>query len=216
MLSGYSEPRSWNRLSLATFWLKDRFIRLIQREPEYAEAGRPARIIAKMNALCDKEVIEALYEAAAAGVKTDLIIRGICCLRAGVPGTLDNITVRSIVGNFLEHARIFYFENDGAPEYYCASADWMPRNLERRVEILFPIEKPALQEKLWHILQSQLKDTVKAHILQPDGTYSKVDRRGKELYNAQLSFCGEAKAAAKVKTGTVHKRVFIPKTHHDE
>lgn len=215
MLSGYSEPRSWNRLSLAPYWLKDRFIRLIRREQEYAEAGRPARIIAKMNALCDKEVIEALYEAAAAGVKIDLIIRGICCLRVGVAGTGNNITVRSIVGNFLEHARIFYFENDGTPEYYCASADWMPRNLERRVEILFPIEKPALQEKLWHILQSQLRDTVKAHILQPDGSYSKVDRRGKELFNAQLSFCREAGEAAQIKTGTVHKRVFIPKMHHD-
>jgi len=215
MLSGYSEPRSWNRLSLAPYWLKDRFIRLIGREKEYAEAGRPARIIAKMNALCDKDVIVALYEAAAAGVKIDLIIRGICCLRVGVEGVGGNITVRSIVGNFLEHARIFYFENGGTPEYYCASADWMPRNLERRVEILFPIEKPALQEKLWHILQSQLKDTVKAHILQPDGSYGKVDRRGKELYNAQLSFCKEAKEAAKVKTDTVHKRVFLPKTHHD-
>lgn len=215
MLSGYSEPRSWNRLSLAPYWLKDRFIRLIRREREYAEAGRPARIIAKMNALCDKDVIVALYEAAAAGVKIDLIIRGICCLRVDVPGVSDNITVRSIVGNFLEHARIFYFENDGTPEFYCASADWMPRNLERRVEILFPIEKPALQEKLWHILQCQLKDTVKAHILQEDGSYSKVDRRGKELYNAQLTFCEEAKEAAKIKTGTVHKRVFIPKVHHD-
>lgn len=215
MLSGYSEPRSWNRLSLAPFWLKDRFIRLIRREQEYAQEGRPARIIAKMNALCDKDVIVALYEAAAAGVKIDLIIRGICCLRVGVEDIGDNITVRSIVGNFLEHARIFYFENGGTPEYYCASADWMPRNLERRVEILFPIEKPALQEKLWHILESQLKDTVKSHILQKDGSYSKVDRRGKELYNAQLSFCEEAKEAAKVKAGTVHKRVFIPKTHHD-
>ncbi|MCM1268830.1 MAG: RNA degradosome polyphosphate kinase [Bacteroidales bacterium] len=214
MLSGYSEPRSWNRLSLAPYWLKDRFISLIEREREHAEAGRPARIIAKMNALCDKEVIVALYEAAAAGVKIDLIIRGICCLRVGIDGVGDNITVRSIVGNFLEHARIFYFENDGVPEYYCASADWMPRNLERRVEILFPIEKPALQEKLWHILQSQLKDTVKAHVLQPDGSYGKVDRRGKELYNAQLAFCGEAAEAAREKSGAVHKRVFIPKTHH--
>lgn len=215
MLSGYSEPRSWNRLSLAPYWLKDRFIRLIRREQEYAQEGRPARIIAKMNALCDKDVIMALYEAAAAGVKIELIIRGICCLRVGVEGVGGNISVRSIVGNFLEHARIFYFENGGTPEYYCASADWMPRNLERRVEILFPIEKPALQEKLWHILDSQLKDTVKAHVLQEDGSYGKVDRRGKELFNAQLSFCGEAKEAAKVKAGTVHKRVFMPKKHHD-
>jgi len=216
MLSGYSEPRSWNRLSLAPYWLKDRFIHLIAREKAHAESGRPARIIAKMNALCDKDVIEALYEASAAGVKIDLIIRGICCLRVGIEGVSENITVRSIVGNFLEHARIFYFENDGKPEYYCASADWMPRNLERRVEILFPIEKPALQEKLKNILECQLKDSVKASVLQPDGTYVKVDKRGKEVFNAQLAFGKEAKAAAKEKAGTVHKRVFIPKMHHDQ
>ncbi len=117
------------------------------------------------------------------------------------------------MGNFLEHARIFCFENDGKPEYYCASADWMPRNLERRVEILFPIEKPALQEKLKLILDSQLKDTVKAHILQPNGSYTKVDRRGKEVFNAQLSFCEEAREAVREKTGEMHNRVFIPKTH---
>ena len=216
MLSGYSEPRSWNKLSLAPHWLKDRFIYLIEREKRHALSGRAARIIAKMNALCDKDIIEALYDASAAGVKIDLIIRGICCLRVGIEGVSENITVRSIVGNYLEHARIFCFENDGKPEYYCASADWMPRNLERRVEILFPIEKPALQEKLRHILECQLKDTVKASILQPDGSYQKVDRRGKETFNAQLSFCKEAKAAAKEKTGTTHKRVFIPKMHHDE
>lgn len=214
MLSGYSEPRSWNRLSLAPHWLKDRFLSLIGRERDYALAGRPARIIAKMNALCDREIIEALYKASAAGVKIDLIIRGICCLRTGIPGVSENITVRSIVGNFLEHARIFYFENDGKPKYYCASADWMPRNLERRVEILFPIEKPALQEKLKFILDSQLRDTVKAQILQPNGSYVKVDKRGKEVFNAQMAFGAEAKAAAKEKNETMHKRVFIPKTHH--
>ena len=214
MLSGYSEPRSWNRLSLAPHWLKDRFLRLIEREKEHALAGRPAGIIAKMNALCDKDVIEALYGASAAGVKIDLIVRGICCLRVGIPGISENITVRSIVGNFLEHARIFYFENDGKPEYYCASADWMPRNLERRVEILFPIEKPALQEKLKLILDNQLKDTVKAQMLQPDGSYAKVDGRGKEKFNAQLFFCEEARAAAREEAGTAHKRVFIPKVHH--
>ncbi len=214
MLSGYSEPRSWNRLALAPHWLKDRFLALIGRERDYALAGRPARIIAKMNALCDRDIIEALYGASAAGVKIDLIIRGICCLRVGVPGVSENITVRSIVGNFLEHARIFYFENDGKPEYYCASADWMPRNLERRVEILFPIEKAALQEKLKRILDSQLKDTVKAQILQPDGSYTKVDKRGKEVFNAQLSFCEMARAAAKEKNDAACKRVFIPKMHH--
>lgn len=214
MLSGYSEPRSWNRLSLAPHWLKDRFLSLIGRERDYALAGRPARIIAKMNALCDREIIEALYKASAAGVKIDLIIRGICCLRTGIPGVSENITVRSIVGNFLEHARVFYFENDGKPEYYCASADWMPRNLERRVEILFPIEKPELQEKLKFILDSQLRDTVKAQILQPNGSYVKVDKRGKEVFNAQMAFGAAAKAAAKEKNETMHKRVFIPKTHH--
>ncbi len=211
MLSGYSEPRSWNRLSLAPHWLKDRFLSLIGREKEHALAGRPSGIIAKMNALCDKDVIEALYEAGAAGVKIDLIVRGICCLRVGIPGVSENITVRSIVGNYLEHARIFYFENDGKPEYYCASADWMPRNLERRVEILFPIEKPALQEKLKLILNSQLRDTVKAQMLQPDGTYAKVDKRGKEVFNAQLSFCKAAQAAAKEKSEAMQKRIFIPK-----
>ncbi len=210
MLSGYSEPRSWNRLSLAPHWLKDRFLSLIGREKEHALVGRPSGIIAKMNALCDKDVIEALYEASAAGVKIDLIVRGICCLRVGIPGVSENITVRSIVGNYLEHARIFYFENDGKPEYYCASADWMPRNLERRVEILFPIEKPALQEKLKLILNSQLRDTVKAQVLQPDGTYARVDKRGKEVFNAQLSFC-KAAQAAKENTETMHKRIFIPK-----
>ena len=216
MLSGYSEPRSWNKLSLAPYWLKDRFLYLIGREREHALAGRPAKIIAKMNSLCDKSVIEALYAASTAGVKIELIIRGICCLRTGIKGVSENITVRSIVGNFLEHARIFYFENDGKPEYYCASADWMPRNLDRRVEILFPIEKALLQEKLWHILECQLKDTVKASILQPDGSYEKIDKRGKEVFNAQLHFCMEAKSVAKEEAEASYKRIFIPKMHHTD
>lgn len=215
MLSGYSEPRNWNRLSLAPLWLKDRFLYLINREKEYALQGKPAHIIAKMNSLCDKSIIMALYEASAAGVKIDLIIRGICCLKVGIPGVSENITVRSIVGNYLEHARIFYFENDGKPEYYCASADWMPRNLDRRVEILFPIEKPELQEKLQHILDCQLRDTVKASVLQPDGTYEKIDKRGKFIFNAQLAFCEEAREAAKAETEIGNKRVFIPKMHHE-
>lgn len=216
MLSGYSEPRSWNKLSLAPLWLKDRFLRLIDREKAYAMQGREARIIAKMNSLCDKTIIEALYAASAAGVKIDLIIRGICCLRVGIPGVSENITVRSIVGNYLEHARIFYFENDGKPEYYCASADWMPRNLDRRVEILFPVEKPQLQEKLQDILDCQLRDTVKASILQPDGSYEKADMRGREAFNAQLHFCHEAKKAARAEKEMGNRRVFIPEMHHEE
>ena len=118
-----------------------------------ARDGRPAHIMAKMNSLCDKEVITALYEASCAGVKIELVVRGICCLKAGVPGLSENIAVRSIVGNFLEHSRIFYFCNDGSPEVYMGSADWMPRNLDRRVEITFPVEDPELKKQVIHILE---------------------------------------------------------------
>lgn len=192
MLSGYSEPLSWNRLSLAPLWLKDKFLRLIEREKENAKNNKPSRIIAKMNSLCDRDVIAALYEASAAGTSIDLIVRGICCLKVGIPGVSENIRVRSIVGNFLEHARIFYFENGGNSEVYMGSADWMPRNLERRVEILFPIEEEALKQKAIHILDCQLRDTVKSHILNANGVYEKVDRRGKEAFCAQDYFVKEA------------------------
>ena len=213
MLSGYSEPLSWNHLALAPLWLKDKFLYLINREKDNAKQNRPAHIIAKMNSLCDPDVIRALYEAAAAGVKIDLIVRGICCLRTGVEGTNDNISVRSIVGNFLEHARIFYFENGGNPELYMGSADWMPRNLERRVEILFPVLNPELKEKVWHILDVQMRDTVKAQLLKPDGTYEKVDKRGKVLCNAQEEFCKEYMAAAHKHKNEQQARVFKPETH---
>ena len=126
MLSGYSEPEVWNKLSLAPLWLKDKFLELIDREKKFAKKGKPAHIIAKMNSLCDQDIIKALYEASIAGVKIELIVRGICCLKVGIPGVSENITVRSIIGNFLEHSRIFYFENNGMPEVYCGSADWMP------------------------------------------------------------------------------------------
>lgn len=215
MLSGYSEPLSWNKLTLAPLWLKDKFLYLIEREKKNALAGNPARIIAKMNSLCDLDVMAALYDASAAGVKIDLIVRGICCLKVGIPGVSENITVRSIVGNFLEHARIFFFENNGKPEYYCSSADWMPRNLERRVEILFPVEDEKLKKKLWHILDSQLKDTLKAQLLQADGTYERVDRRGKEPHNSQDAFCREAIESA-VKKEEKDSRVFIPRMHVEE
>lgn len=192
MLSGYSEPLGWNKLALAPLWLRDRFLSLIARERDNAKKGRPAAIIAKMNALCDPGIIEALYDASAAGVEIHLIIRGICCLRAGVPGLSENIHVRSIVGTFLEHSRIFYFENNGRPEYFMGSADWMPRNLDKRVEILFPVEDPDLQKEIRHVLDIQLSDTKKAHILMPDGTYEKVDQRGKPPLNAQMYFCEQA------------------------
>uniref|UniRef100_UPI004055FB4D RNA degradosome polyphosphate kinase n=1 Tax=Acetatifactor sp. TaxID=1872090 RepID=UPI004055FB4D len=216
MLSGYSEPLFWNKLSVAPLWLKDKFLYLINRERKYAEEGRPARIIAKMNSLCDRDVIAALYEASAAGVKIDLIVRGICCLKVGIPGISENITVRSIVGNFLEHSRIFYFENDENYEIYCGSADWMPRNLERRVEILFPVDRQEIKEELLHILQNQLNDNVKASVLQSDGTYAKVDKRGKKLFNSQDAFCKEAAEKAKVLQGEspLDTRTFKP-MHHE-
>ena len=214
MLSGYSEPRSWNRLILAPLWLKDRFKYLISREREHALNGEPAYIKAKMNSLCDPDIIVELYAASAAGVKIDLIVRGICSLKTGIPGVSENITVRSIVGNFLEHSRIFYFENAGRPELYAGSADWMPRNLDRRVEIVFPLEDEKVKARAEHILDVELADTMQASILQPDGSYEKVDRRGKEKINSQLIFCEEAvEEAKKLKEATQRTRVFIPEEH---
>ena len=216
MLSGYSEPRVWNKLTLAPLWLKDRFRHLIAREKQFALDGRPARIIAKMNALCDQDIIASLYEASAAGVKIDLIVRGICCLKTGIPGVSENITVRSIVGDFLEHSRIFYFENDEHYEIYCGSADWMPRNLERRVEIMFPVDRPELKERLLHILQTQLNDNVKASVLQGDGNYEKVTKRGRQPFASQEAFCreaeNEARAAFEEEPAT---RTFVPEVHHE-
>ncbi len=211
MLSGYSEPLVWNRLSLAPLWLKDRILSLIRRETENARAGIPSRIIAKMNALCHDEVIAALYEASSAGVRIDLIVRGICCLRVGIAGVSENIHVRSIVGNFLEHSRIFWFENAGNPEYYLSSADWMPRNLERRVEIMFPVVHSEEKEKLKHILAAELAETDKAHLLQPDDTYVAVDKRGKKHLNSQRLFGEEAHERVQLRTEQ-ETRVFEPMT----
>ncbi|MCC8107309.1 MAG: RNA degradosome polyphosphate kinase [Clostridiales bacterium] len=217
MLSGYSEPKHWNRLSLAPIWMRDRFLYLIGRETQHAKNGHPARIVAKMNSLCDKGIIAALYEASAAGVEIDLIVRGICCLKTGIPGVSETIHVRSIVGTFLEHARIFYFLNDEDEEFYMASADWMPRNLDKRVEILFPVEDLDIREKVRHILQIQLGDNVKAQVLQPDGSYERIDRRGKERLCAQEYFCEEAireakeaKKAHEEASDPVKMRRFVP------
>ncbi len=215
MLSGYSEPLSWNRLAVAPIWLRNHFMRLIRREAANAREGKKARIIAKMNSLCDKEIIAALYEASCAGVKIDLIIRGICCLKAGVPGLSETIAVRSIVGNFLEHSRIFYFENDGMGQLFMGSADWMPRNLDKRVEIVFPVEDEKLKEEVFHILEVELEDNVKAHVLLPDGSYEKPDKRGKVLVNSQEQFCQEAvhlakEARKKLDPDPISTRVFIP------
>ena len=210
MLSGYSEPLSWNELILAPYWLRDKFLHLIAREKKHAQQGREARIVAKMNSLCDPGIIEALYEASAAGVKIDLIVRGICCLKVGIPGVSENITVRSIVGNFLEHSRIFYFWNDGNTEVYMGSADWMPRNLDRRVEIIFPVLEEEMKEKALHILEVELADNVKARVMQADGTYEKLDKRGKVLVNSQERFCQEAKDAVPKEQFAGSQRLFVP------
>lgn len=214
MLSGYSEPLNWNLLSVAPLWLRNQFLRLIRRETKFARAGKPASITAKMNSLCDKEIIAALYEASCAGVKIRLVVRGICCLKAGIPGLSEHIEVRSIVGEFLEHARIFIFENDGSEEIYMGSADWMPRNLDRRVEILFPVLEEPLKERIRQYMELELEDNLKAHVLQPDGTYEKPDRRGKVPVNSQEALCRLAEEAARAERKKweprENGRVFIP------
>lgn len=214
MLSGYSEPPAWNKLMVAPIWLKERFVMLIDREAENAKKGKEARIVAKMNSLCDPVIIEALYKASAAGVKIDLIIRGICCLKTGIPGVSENIQVRSIVGNFLEHSRIFYFYNDGFEDVYMGSADWMPRNLDKRVEITFPVEDETLKREVIDILKLQLADTLKAHILQPDSrTYAKQDLRGMKKLAAQDEFCRLA-LESHAREKEEHKtRIFEPVTN---
>nr|MDE7431761.1 polyphosphate kinase 1 [Lachnospiraceae bacterium] len=209
MISGYSEPKQWNKLSLAPYWLRERFLYLIRREIKYAKEGKEAFIIAKMNSLCDKGIIEALYEASGAGVQIHLIVRGICCLKTGIPGVSENIHVRSIVGTFLEHSRIFYFGNGGNEEVYMASADWMPRNLDKRVEILFPVESRNLKEEVINVLKIQLADTLKAHVLVGDH-YEKVDKRGKTLLSSQMYFYEHAREIEN-KTNNEQGRSFIPR-----
>ena len=197
MLSGYSEPAFWNKLAIAPIRLRDRFTQLINREKEFAKKGKKAFIRAKMNSLCDAGIISSLYEAAAAGVKIELVVRGICCLKTGMPGISENITVRSIVGDFLEHSRIFHFYNNGFEEVYMGSADWMPRNLDKRVEILFPVEDDALKAEVIHILDIQLADNEKARILQKNGIYRRAAKGGHAKLNSQKYFCEEAKRAQK-------------------
>jgi polyphosphate kinase len=170
-LTGFSRQLLYRKLLVAPANMRARFIEMIDRETRHAREGRGGRVIAKMNALVDPDTILALYRASQAGVKVDLIVRGVCCLRSGLSGVSDNITVRSIVGRFLEHSRIFFFGNAGAPEYYLGSADWMPRNFDRRVETVAPVEDPALHARVDSLLQTCLADNRQAWLLQPDGTY---------------------------------------------
>ncbi len=210
MLSGYSEPRTWNKLFVAPIWMRNKFISLIDREIYHAKNNNRGLIVAKMNSLCDVDMIAKLYEASAAGVEIHLIVRGICCLKAGVKDLSENIHVSSIVGTFLEHARIFYFYNNGDEEIYMGSADWMPRNLERRVEIIFPVEDEIGKAKAKHILEVQLRDNVKAYYMQPDGEYIRLDKRGKKLVASQRQFCEEAGRKENTENVSWRERVFVP------
>ncbi len=177
LLTGYADGYEWRKLLVAPLGLREQIIALIEREQQNVQQGRPARIIVKMNALVEPSVIDALYRASQAGVPIDLVIRGICCLRPGLPGVSETIRVTSIVDRFLEHSRIFYFENGGDPQVLLASADWMPRNFWRRIETMFPIEDPVLQSRVvGEILQLVLADNLKARELLPDGTYRRRPR----------------------------------------
>ena len=175
LLTGYSQGHPWRKLVVAPTDLQRRTIQLIDEQAERSREGRPSRIFAKTNALVDHRVIEALYRASQAGVPIDIIDRGICCLRPGLPGVSENIRVRSIVDRFLEHSRIYVFGPDEDCQIYLGSADWMPRNFYRRVEVMFPIEAAELRERILHeILPAYLMDNVKTRILQPDGTYFRL------------------------------------------
>jgi polyphosphate kinase len=199
-LTGYSRQHSYRKLLVAPVNLRDRMITLIQREIDQAEGGHPAHITAKMNALVDPQIIQYLYKASQAGVQIDLVVRGMCCLRPGVAGLSENIRVISIVGRFLEHSRIFCFHNNGAEEVYIGSADWMPRNLDRRVEAVTPVEDPKLVAELKKILQILLADNRQAWELQPDGQYIQRHPANQDAeYSAQVVLMQNALQAMETK-----------------
>jgi polyphosphate kinase len=189
-LTAYSQNDGFRKLLVAPLNLRERMVELIERETKNAKNGLPARIIAKFNRLADVHIIRALYEASQAGVEIDLIVRGICMLRPGIPGLSENIRVRSIVGPLLEHSRVYYFANGGEEEIYIGSSDWMPRNLDRRVEVVTPVENANLKNYLKNeYLAAYLRDNVKARELQSDGFYRRVATEANEMpFNVQLSF----------------------------
>jgi polyphosphate kinase len=213
-LTGYSDPPHMKKLALSPTTMRERLVRLIQREQRRAEAGQPAEIRAKMNSLVDEEIIRALYEASKAGVKIRLNVRGICCLRPGVRGVSENIEVVSIVDRFLEHARVFHFRNGGEDECYLSSADWMPRNLDRRIELLFPVPRP-LQGKVLGVLDAMFQDNVKARRLMPDGSYKRRrPARGEEPFRAQVYLYRRTQQGAE-KARADNAIVFEPMTTAD-
>jgi len=190
-LTAYSTTREYRKLLVAPVNLREKLTSLIERETAHAKAGRPARIMAKLNRLADEQIIQSLYEASQAGVEIDLIIRGVCMLRPGVPNLSENIRVRSIVGRFLEHSRVMYFANDGHEEIYIGSSDWMHRNLSRRVEVVCPVDDPRMRAYLKdEVLQAYLRDNVNARVLRPDGNYEPVERGDEEPFDSQTYFEG--------------------------
>ena len=213
VITGYSTPPVYNKMKVAPTVLRSFFEEMIIKEIENAKAGLPSGIVAKVNSLVDPSIIKLLYEASQAGVKITLIVRGICCLVPNVSGVSENIEVRSIVGQLLEHSRIFIFENGGDKKIYMGSADWMPRNLDKRVELVFPIEDPQLIERSFGIIDTMLRDTVNTRIQNSDTTYVLVDRRGKKAHNCQREFANMAKKALNSKKSIVQEeRQFIPLT----
>jgi polyphosphate kinase len=194
-LTGYSNKEDYQKFLVAPFNLRKRFVALIEREIKWAVKGLPARLIFKMNSLIDPPFIRQLYRASMAGVKVDLLARGICGLRPDIPNLSDNIRVVSVVGRFLEHSRIYYFHNGGNPEIYLGSADLMPRNLDRRIETLFPIEDPGLKQELIEILNISLADNVNARLLRPDGSYVQLYPGKNELArDSQVELMARAKS----------------------
>jgi polyphosphate kinase len=186
-LTSLGRGNKLNKMLQSPFTLYTGMLERIERECENARAGKEARIIAKMNGVVEPNIIRALYVASQAGVKIDLIVRGVCCLRPGIPGVSENIRVRSIIGRFLEHTRIYYFLNDSKPELFCSSADWMERNLHHRVESCFPIEDKKIRERMIKELDYYLQDNVQAWELQSDGSYQRCDRGEAEPMSAQLT-----------------------------
>jgi polyphosphate kinase len=220
-LTGLAGYPGLKKMMVAPFDMHSRLIKLIERERDNIRAGKPARIVAKLNALVDHEIIEKLYEASCAEVTIDLIVRGICCLRPKITGLSENIRVISIVGRFLEHSRIYYFQNAGQPVVYLSSADWMPRNFFRRIELAFPVENPALRDQIINeVLPSFLNDRVKARELQPDGTYRRLKPEGPEpRAQAQWHFREVSRERAKKMIGAKKKSradKLIPITLVDE
>jgi polyphosphate kinase len=197
VLTGFSKLPELNELALAPYNLKEKLMELVNREIAHAQAGRPAALFIKMNALVEEGMIADLYRASQAGVKIKLLIRGTCCLRPGIPGLSDHIEVRSIVGRFLEHSRILYFENGGESEVFLSSADWMPRNLFRRVETFFPLVSPGVKEHVKEILDWFWKDNVQARYMDPFGRYHHISEIN-EPFNVQNAFLEDAQSRRKI------------------